>query len=91
MQATDIDQARYLYDQFIPVAPIMLALTAASPVFRGLLADVDVRWNVISQRYVFSLPMCLCVCVRLCVIVFFVRVCAFVGDRRVAGLPRPPR
>ncbi len=53
MQATDIDQARYLYDQFIPVAPIMLALTAASPVFRGLLADVAVRWNVISQRFVF--------------------------------------
>lgn len=26
-----------------------LALTAAAPIFRGLLADIDVRWTVISQ------------------------------------------
>jgi len=46
----------------VPVAPIMvrqlistrdgtdiqLALTAASPAFRGFLADVDARWNVIA-------------------------------------------
>lgn len=28
--------------------PIQLALTAAAPIFRGLLADVDCRWDVIA-------------------------------------------
>jgi len=27
---------------------LQLALTAASPVWRGFLADVDCRWNVIA-------------------------------------------
>ena len=26
-----------------------MALTAGAPIFRGLLADVDCRWSVISQ------------------------------------------
>lgn len=47
-QAKNITEARQLYDQLCPLGPIMLALTAASPVFKGFLADVDVRWNVIS-------------------------------------------
>ncbi|KAI8081561.1 glutamate-cysteine ligase-domain-containing protein [Halteromyces radiatus] len=47
-QACNIDEARRLYDQLAPVAPIMLALTAATPIFRGYLADVDSRWNVIA-------------------------------------------
>ena len=29
-------------------APKKLALTAASPIWRGYLSDVDCRWNVIS-------------------------------------------
>ena len=29
-------------------AHVQLALTAASPAFRGFLADVDARWNVIA-------------------------------------------
>lgn len=47
-QAKNITEARMLYDQLAPMGPIMLALTAASPVFKGFLADQDVRWNVIS-------------------------------------------
>lgn len=47
-QACNIDEARRLYDHLAPVAPIMLALTAAAPIFRGYLADVDCRWNVIA-------------------------------------------
>lgn len=47
-QATNINEARNLYDQLIPVAPIMLALTAASPCYRGYLSDQDTRWNVIA-------------------------------------------
>ncbi|KAI8981590.1 glutamate-cysteine ligase-domain-containing protein [Mycotypha africana] len=47
-QACCIDEARRLYDQLAPVTPLMLALSANSPIYRGYLADVDARWNVIS-------------------------------------------
>ncbi|KAK9327979.1 glutamate-cysteine ligase-domain-containing protein [Lipomyces starkeyi] len=47
-QATDIDEARRLYDQLAPLGPIFLALTAASPAWRGYLSDQDCRWNVIA-------------------------------------------
>lgn len=47
-QACNIDEARTLYDQLTPLCPIMLALTAASPIYRGHLTDIDCRWNVIS-------------------------------------------
>ncbi|TID29679.1 hypothetical protein CANINC_001798 [Pichia inconspicua] len=48
MQAKNINEARFLFDSLVNVAPMMLAVTAAAPVFRGQLADQDVRWNVIS-------------------------------------------
>ncbi|XP_026763971.2 glutamate--cysteine ligase catalytic subunit [Galleria mellonella] len=47
-QACCIVEARTLYDQLAPLCPIMLALSAASPIYRGFLTDVDCRWNVIS-------------------------------------------
>ncbi|TRY63874.1 hypothetical protein TCAL_00880 [Tigriopus californicus] len=47
-QACHLDEAKVLYDQLTPVCPIFLALTASSPMFRGLLADVDCRWDIIS-------------------------------------------
>lgn len=47
-QACSVQEARTVYDQLIPVGPLLLALTAASPAYRGYLADVDCRWNVIS-------------------------------------------
>lgn len=47
-QACNIEEARTLYDQLTPLCPIMLALTAASPVYRGYLTESDCRWNVIS-------------------------------------------
>ncbi|XP_043496874.1 glutamate--cysteine ligase catalytic subunit [Polistes fuscatus] len=47
-QACNIDEGRTLYDQLTPLCPIMLALTAASPFYRGYITDVDCRWNVIS-------------------------------------------
>lgn len=47
-QACNIDEGRTLYDQLAPLCPIMLALTAASPFYRGYITDVDCRWNVIS-------------------------------------------
>eukprot|EP00474_Spongospora_subterranea_P008754 CRZ09212.1 hypothetical protein [Spongospora subterranea] len=48
-QCGSIEEARHLYDQLAVLSPIMLALTAASPFFKGCIADTDVRWNVISQ------------------------------------------
>ncbi|KAJ7262220.1 glutamate-cysteine ligase catalytic subunit [Mycena haematopus] len=47
-QACHVADARRMYDGLIPIGPILLALTAASPVWRGYLADVDCRWNVIA-------------------------------------------
>jgi glutamate--cysteine ligase catalytic subunit len=47
-QAQSIDEARHLYDQLTPLTPILLALSAAAPIWRGYLSDVDCRWNVIS-------------------------------------------
>ncbi|PPQ68044.1 hypothetical protein CVT25_014505 [Psilocybe cyanescens] len=47
-QACNVGDARRMYDGLIPIGPILLALTAASPIWRGYLADVDCRWNVIA-------------------------------------------
>ncbi|KAG8864529.1 hypothetical protein FRB96_005032 [Tulasnella sp. 330] len=47
-QASSVEEAQTVYDALVPVGPIMLALTAASPAYRGYLADVDCRWNVIA-------------------------------------------
>ncbi|KAJ9141689.1 Glutamate--cysteine ligase [Pleurostoma richardsiae] len=48
-QAKNIVEGRKMYDQLSPLAPILLALTAATPVYKGFLADTDVRWNQISR------------------------------------------
>ncbi|POS85394.1 glutamate-cysteine ligase-like protein, partial [Erysiphe pulchra] len=47
-QAKNIHEGRLLYDQLSPLGPILLALTAATPIYKGFLADTDVRWNQIS-------------------------------------------
>ncbi|KAI8802202.1 glutamate-cysteine ligase-domain-containing protein [Cladochytrium replicatum] len=47
-QACSIEEARRLYDQLAVVSPIMLTLSAAAPIFKGYLTDVDCRWNVIA-------------------------------------------
>jgi glutamate--cysteine ligase catalytic subunit len=47
-QAKNITEGRRMYDQLSPLGPILLALTAATPVYKGFLADTDVRWNQIS-------------------------------------------
>jgi glutamate--cysteine ligase catalytic subunit len=47
-QAKNIDEGRKMYDQLIPVGPILLALSAATPIYKGYLVDTDVRWNQIS-------------------------------------------
>lgn len=42
-QACNITEARHLYDQLTPLTPILMALSAASPIYRGYLADIDHR------------------------------------------------
>lgn len=48
MQAATLAQARYLYDTLAPLTPVLLAVSAAAPIFKGFLVNQDVRWNVIS-------------------------------------------
>ena len=48
-QARDVVESRYMYDQLAVLAPIMLAMTAATPIFRGRLSNVDARWDIIAQ------------------------------------------
>ncbi|KAJ3181667.1 hypothetical protein HDU87_000685 [Geranomyces variabilis] len=48
-QAPDADAARAFYDQFIPLAPVLIALAAGTPCFRGWLVDTDARWGVLQQ------------------------------------------
>ncbi|KAI9873310.1 MAG: Zn finger-containing GTPase- Activating Protein for ARF [Pleopsidium flavum] len=48
-QSKNITEGRRLYDQLSPLGPIMLALTAATPIYKSFLADTDVRWNQISR------------------------------------------
>jgi glutamate--cysteine ligase catalytic subunit len=33
----------------LPFTPLLAALSASSPIFKGKLADIDLRWTVISQ------------------------------------------
>ncbi|KAF2720253.1 GCS-domain-containing protein [Polychaeton citri CBS 116435] len=48
-QAKNTEEGRKMYDQLSPLGPILLALTAATPIYKGFLADTDVRWNQISR------------------------------------------
>ncbi|XP_020849516.1 glutamate--cysteine ligase catalytic subunit isoform X2 [Phascolarctos cinereus] len=47
-QACSISEARYLYDQLATICPIVMALSASSPFYRGYVSDIDCRWGVIS-------------------------------------------
>ncbi|KDO31647.1 hypothetical protein SPRG_03567 [Saprolegnia parasitica CBS 223.65] len=47
-QAKNIGESRHLYDHLGVLSPIMLALTAATPILKGRLADTDVRWATIA-------------------------------------------
>ena len=48
VQAKNLGEARKLYDQLLPMGPILLALTAATPMAKGYLTDTDVRWNTLA-------------------------------------------
>jgi len=48
-QAKDIDESRFIYDQLAVLAPVMMALSASTPILKGRLADTDCRWGIISE------------------------------------------
>jgi len=48
-ESQSINHARYLHDMLLPFTPLLAALSANSPIFKGKLADIDLRWTVISQ------------------------------------------
>jgi len=47
-ESLSINHARYLHDMLLPFTPLLAALSASSPIFKGKLADIDLRWTVIS-------------------------------------------
>ena len=48
-QAKDVEESRFMYDQLAVMAPIMMALTASTPILKGRIADTDARWGIISE------------------------------------------
>jgi len=48
-QGKDVDESRFMYDQLAVMAPIMMALTASTPILKGRIADTDARWGIISE------------------------------------------
>lgn len=48
-QAKDMDESRFMYDQLAVMAPILMSLTASTPILKGRLADTDARWGIISE------------------------------------------
>ena len=48
-ETVSINHGRFLHDQLLVFGPILGALSASTPIFKGKLANVDFRWNLISQ------------------------------------------
>ena len=44
--ASNLREALVLYDQLIPLTPILMALSANTAIHKGMLTDWDCRWNV---------------------------------------------
>ncbi|KAF9011735.1 gamma glutamylcysteine synthetase [Cyathus striatus] len=49
IQLKDMHEARRIYDALLPITPIMLALTASSPAWRGYLSELDCRTFAASR------------------------------------------
>lgn len=49
MQCCTERESRFLHDQLIAFSPIFMALSAATPFYKGRVVDSDSRWDVISQ------------------------------------------
>lgn len=49
VQAADEEESRYIHDMAVVLGPILLALSANTPIWRGRLAASDTRWRVLSH------------------------------------------
>ncbi|CAL6067974.1 Glutamate-cysteine_ligase [Hexamita inflata] len=49
LQCYNETESRYIYDQLQCIAPVMLAVSAATPVAHGRLLDVDCRYSLIGD------------------------------------------
>ena len=49
IQSKSDEESRFLHDQLATIAPLMLALSASTPIHKGYLVNTDTRWDVISQ------------------------------------------
>jgi len=47
--ACSLNSATFVYDNLIPFTPIFLAMSSASPIFKGKITDFDNRWEIISE------------------------------------------
>ena len=47
----NLEEATYLYDHFVVLGPLLLALTAATPCVKGTLTNFDTRWDLMSQTW----------------------------------------
>ena len=45
-QGESMQEACELYDQLTTIAPIVLCLSASSPIWRGYLSNIDCRWGI---------------------------------------------
>lgn len=54
-QAVNVDEAKWLYDQLTPITPILVALSAATPIFRSYLADVDSRLVLLIREVLLNI------------------------------------
>jgi glutamate--cysteine ligase catalytic subunit len=48
MQLPDVNAARHIFDQLAVICPMFLAVTAATPIQKGMLVDSDIRWLTIA-------------------------------------------
>lgn len=47
--APNLDEALYLYDQMVVLAPIFMAISAATPALFNHISALDTRWKVLQQ------------------------------------------
>ena len=49
VQGWDMWETRYLYDQLVPLCPLIQAITAAAPIYRGYLSELDNSYYVLGE------------------------------------------
>ena len=49
VQLANLEQCKKVYDQLVTISPVLMAMSASSPFFRGFVSDVDTRWTMMVQ------------------------------------------